>query len=323
MTEKERRRRQQKIKARRRKQLLHHLLVGGSLLLILIIVVAAVAIPEARAKKAENAGISEEALATAEVLKFTTPEPEETAEPEPTSHPYNSYNYDPSDRSNFAVNPEIPCGTGDFGDEKVVYLTLDDGPSYLTPAFLDLLDEYGIKATFFVTGQNPEYFYLIKEAYDRGHTIGLHTYCHDYATIYASPEAFFNDLDQIGAVVAEQIGYVPCFIRFSGGSANYISHDYTPGIMTYLTQEVQNRGYQYFDWNCSSGDGRDDVPVEELVAAATSSEWDTTVLLSHDASGKEATLEALPQIIEFYLNNGFEFRPITRESYTSHQEIFN
>ena len=301
---------------------MQHTMVVGSILLILVVVIVAVAIPKSREKKSASTGIDEEILANAEVLTFSTPEPTETPEPTQSARLYNSYSGE-VDRSNFAVNPDIPCGTDHMGDEKIVYLTLDDGPSYLTPAFLDLLDEYGIKATFFVTGQDPDYFYLIKEAYDRGHTIGLHTYCHDYATIYASPDAFFADLDQIGAVVQEQIGYVPCFIRFSGGSANYISHDYTPGIMTYLTQEVQNRGYQYFDWNCSSGDGQDGIPVEDLVAAATSSEWETTVLLSHDAGGKENTLEAMPQIIEYYLANGYEFRPITRESYTSHQEIFN
>ena len=83
---------------------------------------------------------------------------------------------------------------------------------------LDILDKYQVKATFFVTNGMPEYSYMIKEAYDRGHTIGLHTYSHDYAVVYASQDAYFKDLEAIGEVVKGQIGYVPCFIRFPGGS---------------------------------------------------------------------------------------------------------
>lgn len=55
---------------------------------------------------------------------------------------------------------------------------------------------------------------MIKKAYDKGHTIGMHTYSHDYAKVYASVDAYFQDLDQIGQLVKEEIGYVPCFIRF-------------------------------------------------------------------------------------------------------------
>ena len=317
MDRKEKLRRQKLEKERRQRKMINRIMVVCAVVFAVIVAVVA-----ATAPKREKTVQFETPKASAYLPVTETPTPEPTPEPTETVKPYNSYAGD-TDRSSFAVDPAIPCGTSSMTDEKIVYLTLDDGPSYLTPAYLDLLDEYGIKATFFVTGQSPEHFDLIREAYDRGHTIGLHTYCHDYATVYASPDAFFEDLDRIGAVVQEQIGYVPCFIRFPGGSANYISHDYTPGIMTYLTQEVQNRGYQYFDWNCSSGDGAEVDDVSALVAAATSAEYDTVVLLSHDSAGKETTLAALPQIIEYYLNNGFEFRPLSRDAYTSHQDVFN
>lgn len=155
------------------------------------------------------------------------------------------------DRSEFAVQPGRKVGTTEQSDEKVVYLTLDDGPSKNTQAVLDILDKYNAKATFFVTGAMPEYKDMIKKAYDKGHTIGMHTYSHDYAKVYASVDAYFQDLDQIGQLVKEEIGYVPCFIRFPGGSSNTISASYTKGIMTTLTQEVQARGYQYYDWNGS------------------------------------------------------------------------
>lgn len=320
MTEKELRRRQQKRRIARRRVIMKQLAVFSVVCIIAVVIIIAAVIPHGRSKKAEAGTAEEETRAALTVYPLISVQPGEI--PDETSHPYNTYTGE-TDRSNFAVDPSIPCGTNHMTDEKIVYLTLDDGPSYLTPKYLDLLDEYGIKATFFVTAQDPDYFYLIKEAYDRGHTIGLHSYTHDYATVYASVDAFFNDLDLIGNVVKEQIGYVPCFIRFPGGSANYISHDYTPGIMTALASEVQARGYQYFDWNCSSGDGAQVDDPAQLVAAATNPQWDTIVLLSHDSGGKETTLAALPDIIEYYLDNGYEFRPITREAYTSHQDIFN
>jgi hypothetical protein len=107
------------------------------------------------------------------------------------------------DRSEFAVQPGRKVGTTEQSDEKVVYLTLDDGPSKNTQAVLDILDKYNAKATFFVTGAMPEYKDMIKKAYDKGHTIGMHTYSHDYAKVYASVDAYFQDLDQIGQLVKE------------------------------------------------------------------------------------------------------------------------
>lgn len=226
------------------------------------------------------------------------------------------------DRSGFAVQPGNVPGSQEQTQEKVVYLTLDDGPSPNTQPVLDILDKYQVKATFFVTNGMPEYSYMIKEAYDRGHTIGLHTYSHDYASVYASQDAYFRDLEAIGEVVREQIGYVPCFIRFPGGSSNTVSRKYTSGIMTALAQEVQNRGYQYYDWNASSGDGGV-LSTEELVNNATSFNENNIILLSHDSAAKQTTVEALPRIIEHYQSLGYEFRALDRDTYVPHHGINN
>ena len=226
------------------------------------------------------------------------------------------------DRSNFAVQPGVPVGTTEQSDEKVVYLTLDDGPSDNTQAVLDILDKYNAKATLFVTGEMPEYKDMIKVAYDKGHTIGMHTYSHDYPKVYASVDAYFQDLDQIGQLVKEEIGYVPCFIRFPGGSSNTVSKKYTAGIMSTLVQEVQNRGYQYYDWNGSSGDGAVRT-TEELVAQATSFESNNIILLCHDSHGKQTTVEALPQIIEHYQSLGYTFKALDRDSFVAHHGVNN
>ena len=173
-----------------------------------------------------------------------------------------------------------------------------------------------------IAHEMPEYKDMIKAAYDKGHTIGMHTYSHDYAKVYASVDAYFQDLDQIGQMVQEEIGYVPCFIRFPGGSSNTVSKKYTAGIMSTLVQEVQNRGYQYYDWNGSSGDGSVRT-TEELVAQATSFDSNNIILLCHDSHGKQTTVEALPQIIEHYQSLGYTFKALDRDSFVAHHGVNN
>lgn len=215
-------------------------------------------------------------------------------------------------------------GTLQQSNEKIVYLTFDDGPSENTQKILDILDRYNVKATFFVTGENQKYNYLIQEAHKRGHTIGLHTYCHDYKTVYTSVDAYFDDLNKIGNMVKDLIGFVPRYIRFPGGSSNTISRKYSQGIMTILSKEVINQGYQYYDWNGDSTDASgNNVPVSKLIANATSSKANNINILFHDTKAKSTTVEALPAIIENYLARGYRFEAINDNSFVPHQSINN
>lgn len=260
----------------------------------------------------------------------------QTTEEEQASEPAaNAVNPDePADLvwrdTDFAVDPSFTGWATKDNGRKVVYLTIDDGPSELTEKYLDLFDQYNVKATFFVTGHDPNYYHVIKDAYNRGHTIGLHSMTHDYPTIYASEEAFLKDLDEVGQVVKEQIGFVPCFIRFPGGSSNTISEDYSPGLMRKLTKTVVEMGYQYYDWNLDTGDGAGyDTPA--ILASATeetpgSWEFDPSIdmnlmLLCHDSATKQSTLDALPTIIEFYQKRGYSFEAIDRTTWACHHNI--
>ena len=224
-------------------------------------------------------------------------------------------------RADFAVDPNKTNWNFDRDGDKVVYLTFDDGPSYLTMQFLDMLDACDVKATFFVTSQAPSYADCIQEAYRRGHTIGLHTSSHSFE-IYKSVEDYFSDLEQIGNVVRDQIGYVPAFIRFPGGSSNTRSARYAQGIMATLSEEVQKRGYQYWDWNAETGDGAM-VSVDEEIAEATSCEYNNIVMLAHDGDLKEATLEAMPTIIQNFKDRGYTFKALDREAKVIHHEVLN
>ena len=222
-----------------------------------------------------------------------------------------------------SVQPGVPVGTEEpTDDDKVVYLTFDDGPSENTKKILDILAEYNAKATFFITGANEQCRSYIKEAYEAGHTIGLHTYTHDYDKVYKSDEAYFDDLEQVGQVVKEQIGFVPCFIRFPGGSSNMISAEYNKGIMTRLVKSVQEKGYQYYDWNLDSGDAAG-CGKEEIEQNATTDKIHHVMILFHDTQTKDATVEALPYVLKYYTDQGYEFRAIDRDSYVSHHDVQN
>lgn len=214
-------------------------------------------------------------------------------------------------------------GTFDQSDQKVVYLTFDDGPSKNTQKVLDILDVYDVKATFFVTGTNEDCYYLIKKAYDAGHTIGLHTFIHEYDQIYNSSSAYFADLKKIEDLVYSQIGSIPKYIRFPGGSSNNVSKKYCHRIMTKLTKEVINRGYQYYDWNEDSEDGSGQLSVKQLIKNATASNDNNIILLFHDANGKENSLKALGPVIQYYQKKGYVFKGIDDSSYVVHHSVNN
>lgn len=209
-------------------------------------------------------------------------------------------------------------------EEKIIYLTFDDGPSENTKKIIDILDKYNVKATFFVTGNGQKYNKYIKEAYEKGHTIGLHTYSHNYKEVYSSVDAYFDDLNKIGQMVKEQIGFVPKYIRFPGGSSNTKSAKYSKGLMTTLVSEVQNRGYQYYDWNADSTDAAgNNRPVSVIVKNATQSKAKNINLLMHDTAAKSTTVEALPKIIEHYQKLGYTFKGIDDTSFTPHHGVNN
>lgn len=222
------------------------------------------------------------------------------------------------------VDKNAMIGTYQQSDQKIVYLTFDDGPSHNTAKVLDILKQYGIKATFFVTGLNPKMNYLIKRAHDEGHTIGIHTYSHDYSDVYASYERYMADFNKISTMLKDLIGYVPHYVRLPGGASNTVSRRYCPGIMTKITSELLKNGYQYYDWNVSSGDASgNNVPVPKIIAESTNSKQNNINLLMHDTDAKNTTIQALPKIIEHYRSQGYIFKAIDDSSFVPHQHVNN
>lgn len=183
-------------------------------------------------------------------------------------------------------------------DVRNVYLTFDDGPSKNTEKILDILDEYHIKATFFVTGKTDKAaLQRYKNIVDRGHTIGMHSYSHKYDTIYESTEAFQQDLKQIQDLILDATGQKCMLYRFPGGSSNQVSHlDMKEFIRILNEKEIT-----YFDWNAECGDASSNqYSVEEMVDNVMKDvvKYHTSVVLMHDAEDKPNTIEALPIIIQ-------------------------
>lgn len=202
---------------------------------------------------------------------------------------------------------------------KKVYLTFDDGPSDNTLRILEILDQYGVKATFFVTGEeadsHPELYQAIV---DGGHTLGMHSFSHRYNEIYASLDDFGSDLLKLQEYLEETTQVTPQFYRFPGGSSNTVSAEPMSVFCDYLT----DNGITYFDWNVSSKDATNPMrSVDEIVWNCTVNleHFDNAVILLHDAANKSSTVEALPEVIEkIQAMENTEILPITEETVVIH-----
>lgn len=201
---------------------------------------------------------------------------------------------------------------------KSIYLTFDDGPSMYTNELLDILKKYNVKATFFVTNQNLTYDYddVILRAYQEGHAIGLHTSTHNYGYIYSNINNYFSDLYSVQSKVKSITGYTSTIIRFPGGSSNTVSRSYDGGtrIMSTLTNMVESRGFRYFDWNVVSGDAGETTDTSKVASNVINSlgSGSTYVVLQHDT--KKFSIDATEEIIQYGLNNGYQFRTLSMNS---------
>lgn len=203
---------------------------------------------------------------------------------------------------------------GSAQPEKWVCLTFDDGPSRTTPAVLAALDAAGVHGTFFVvaTGYNEKYLPLLTQAAAAGHQIALHSASHEYSDIYGSSEAYWADI----ALLKERIApYVDAesirYLRFPGGSTNTVSRRYGGReLMKQLKSEVEQKGLQWVDWNVCAEDAVGGHPSADTIyrnVVHETGEQTHCVVLMHDSSSTRTTAEALPDIIQWYADNGYTF----------------
>lgn len=204
-----------------------------------------------------------------------------------------------------------------------IYLTFDDGPSNNTSKILDILKKEDIKATFFLVNFNSSYNPVVKRIYDEGHSIGIHSYTHNYKLIYSSVSAYFDDLNKMNDKIKTITGSDTKLLRFPGGSSNTIS-SFNKGIMTTLVKEVTNAGYHYFDWNVDSSDAwsaRNSNDVYNNVI--NNLKKGTNIVLMHDLSSNEKTINILEKIIKDAKEKGYIFENITMNTKEIHHGINN
>lgn len=167
---------------------------------------------------------------------------------------------------------------------KLIALTFDDGPKAgITPWLLDILDEYGVRATFFVTGvmaeRNPD---LVREMAARGHVIGNHTYTHADLT-GLTREGIFNELQNTRMVVRGITNRTVSLFRPPGGAVSRL-----------VIETAARAGFTTVLWTINA----DDVALRDPAAIAgrvLKQAENGAIVLLHD--GTSATIEALPAII--------------------------
>ena len=198
--------------------------------------------------------------------------------------------------------------------EKWVCLTFDDGPSKTTPEVLAALDAAGVHGTFFVvaTDYNEKYLPLLTEAASAGHQIALHSASHEYSDIYRSSAAYWKDIALLKQRIAPYVDAESIrYLRFPGGSTNTVSRRYGgKGLMPQLKTEVEQRGWQWVDWNVCAEDAVGGHPSADTIyrnVVRETGEQPHCVVLMHDSATTHTTAEALPDIIRWYADNGYTF----------------
>lgn len=197
-------------------------------------------------------------------------------------------------------------------EEGTVYLTFDDGPSKNTYSMLYYLEKYNIKATFFVVPQRTEECYAImKQIVDQGHSIGVHSYTHEYETIYASVEAYLEDFYNAWQMIYEATGVKTEIFRFPGGSIN----DYNGQTRDAIIEEMTRRGFRFYDWNVDSNDagGATWTEMYNSVPADIAGNY-RSVVLFHDSLPRENTVYVMEDIIKLLINEGYKFDKINNDT---------
>lgn len=211
------------------------------------------------------------------------------------------------------------------GEGKYVFLTFDDGPSNSTEKILNILKDKDVHGTFFVLGSSIEkdskrQEYL-KEELKGGNAIANHSYSHDFKKLYPGNklkiDSFMDEFNKTNDIMQSILGgEFDCkVLRMPGGYGT--RKYYKDPSLKEFDDTLQENGIINVDWNALDGDAEGKpYSTEEMLnyVKKTSKGKNHVVILMHDAAGKEKTVEILPQIIDYYKNEGYEFKVIKNTS---------
>jgi len=201
-------------------------------------------------------------------------------------------------------------------NNKIAYLTFDDGPSENTYDILDLLEERDIKATFFIVGSSirKEEEDSLKRMINEGHTIGIHTYSHMCDEIYCSVERFLDDFNTVYQQIYDITGERVNIYRFPWGSNNGFSRNIKDALM----DEMERRGFTCYDWNVDTKDSVGKPSAHSILHNINKdlNRQDRPIILMHDSGSNDLTVQLLPEIIKMISDKGYVFDTLDqREPY--------
>ena len=176
--------------------------------------------------------------------------------------------------------------------KRQVVLTFDDGPTELTPLFLDLLNRYEVKAIFFCIGrQIAQYPQIVQRIKDEGHLIGNHTYSHIPQNCFASTAVMTQEIQQTDALLA-QLGIVTPYFRPPYGVTN-----------PHIASAARRTGKRVIGWDIRSLDTviKDETRLWSRVVSKLNQ---GNIILMHDTS--ERTLHVLEQLLKYLKANDYQ-----------------
>ncbi|WP_058005186.1 polysaccharide deacetylase family protein [Heyndrickxia sp. FSL K6-6286] len=191
---------------------------------------------------------------------------------------------------------------------KVAYLTFDDGPNAHTERILNILKKYDAKATFFMLNDNmAAHQTVVKEMVSEGHGVGCHGVTHDQQKFYRSPASAVGEMNTCLSTLAKITGQHSTVIRVPYGSKPYMTTNYR--------KAMDAKGYQMWDWNVDSLDWKllngpktANYTINQIKALQKSGT--SPLILFHD---KATTADALPAVLSYLKENGYELLPITND----------
>ena len=180
-------------------------------------------------------------------------------------------------------------------NEKMVWLTVDDGPSHETPALLDLLDRHEARATFFLVADRaaarPD---LVREILRRGHGIGNHSHSHPQAWFWAlGPRRMATEIDQAQATLRDITGQTPRWFRAVVGMAN-----------PFVSASLKKNGLARVAWSARGFDGVRGDPGEVVKRIAGQLQPGAIVLL-HEGAPHGNNLAIVEGVLEVMKQRGF------------------
>jgi len=196
-------------------------------------------------------------------------------------------------------------------EKKIVYLTFDDGPAgKVTKDILDILKKESVPATFFLIGnQIKGQESLIHRIYDEGHSLGLHSMSHKKNHLYSSNQSFLKEMLDTQDVINSIIGIKPNILRFPFGCNNNCYR-----ISQSMVDLLHENNLRIYDWNTDSGDGANPNANPNTFIRNSKNNKDYVILLMHCAYMSKNTVKALPDIIKYYKDNGYEFKLIDQNT---------